>query len=156
MAGLVRHGARFVSQAENRPGAILARLDDALREQPTLSLCTALCVAIHTDHVVVSSAGHPAPIVVRLDGRIREIGGGGPILGLSAGANWPERTVMVSPDETVLLYTDGVTDTHGETERFGQQRLAELLIEYSHLSPPELLAELETALDRFQLGRQSD
>jgi hypothetical protein len=41
MAGLVRHGARFVSQAENRPGAILARLDDALREQPTLSLCSA-------------------------------------------------------------------------------------------------------------------
>jgi anti-anti-sigma factor len=152
----VRHGARFVSQAENRPGAILARLDDALREQPTLSLCTALCVGIHTDHVLVSSAGHPAPIVVRLDGRIREIGGGGPILGLSAGANWPERTVMVSPDETVLLYTDGVTDTHGETERFGQQRLAELLIEHSHLSPPELLTELEAALDRFQLGRQSD
>ena len=135
MAGLVRHGARFVSQAENRPGAILARLDDALREQPTLSLCTALCVCIHTDRVLMSSAGHPAPIVVRLDGRIREIGGGGPILGLSSGASWPERTVRVSADETVLLYTDGVTDTHGETERFGQQRLAELLIEHSHLSP---------------------
>ena len=156
MAGLVRHGARFVSQAENRPGAILARLDDALREQRTLSLCTALCVCIHTDHVLVSSAGHPAPIVVRLDGRIREIGGGGPILGLSSGASWPERTVRVSADETVLLYTDGVTDTHGETERFGQHRLAELLIEHSHLSPPELLAELETSLHRFQLGRQSD
>lgn len=156
MAGLVRHGARFVSQAENRPGAILARLDDALREQRTLSLCTALCVCIHTDHVLVSSAGHPAPIVVRLDGRIREIGGGGPILGLSSGASWPERTVRVSADETVLLYTDGVTDTHGETERFGQHRLAELLIEHSHLSPPELLTELETSLHRFQLGRQSD
>ena len=35
MAGLMRHGARFVSQAEVGPAAILARLDDALRQQPT-------------------------------------------------------------------------------------------------------------------------
>jgi anti-anti-sigma factor len=156
MAGLVRHGARFVSQTENGPAAILARLDHALREQPTLSLCSALCVSVRADHLVVSSAGHPSPILVRLDGRIREIGGGGPMLGFLPGASWPERTVPVGPDETVLLYTDGVTDTRGEPERFGQRRLADLLIEHADLCPDELLGELESALEQFQLGPQSD
>jgi anti-anti-sigma factor len=156
MAGLVRHGARFVSQTESGPAAILARLDHVLREQPTVSLCSALCVCVHPGHLVVSSAGHPGPIVVSGDGRIREIGGGGPMLGFVSGANWPERTVQVAPGEIVLLYTDGVTDTRGETDRFGQRRLAELLIREADRSPHELLAELESALDRFRLGRQSD
>jgi serine phosphatase RsbU (regulator of sigma subunit) len=156
MAGLVRHGARFVSQAENGPAAILARLDDALREQSTVSLCSALCISVRTDHLLVSSAGHPGPLVVRRDGRIREIGGAGPLLGIAPGGRWPERSLRVGPDETVLLYTDGVTDTRGKTERFGGQRLRELLIEHAGRAPDALLAELESALDRFQVGPQSD
>jgi anti-anti-sigma factor len=156
MAGLVRHGARFVSQLERRPAAVLGRLDHALREQPTLSLCSALCVAFRSDHLVISSAGHPHPIIVRRDGRVREVGGGGPVLGVVSDAVWPERTIRVSPGETVLLYTDGVTDTLGEGERFGQRRVAELLIEHADSPPHELLARLEAALDRFQRGPQSD
>jgi anti-anti-sigma factor len=156
MAALVRHGARFMSQADKPPAAVLAGLDDALRQQPRLSLCSALCMSVQSTHLLVSSAGHPGPLIVRQDGRIREIGGGGPMLGVPSGAAWPERTVPVGPEETVLLYTDGVTDARGETERFGQQRLAELLIEHASLSPGDLLAELESALDRFQRGPQSD
>ena len=156
MAGLMRHGARFVSQAESGPGAILARLDDALRQQPAVSLCSALCMSVQSDHLLVSSAGHPGPVVVRRDGRIREIGGAGPLLGVASGGSWPERTVRVAPDETVLLYTDGVTDTRGNAERFGEPRLTELLVEHADEAPDVLLAELESALDRFQLGPQSD
>jgi anti-anti-sigma factor len=156
MAGLVRHGARFVSQVESSPAAILARLDDALRQQPAVSLCSALCISIHSDHLLVSSAGHPGPVVVRRDGRIREIGGAGPLLGVASGGSWPGRTVRVGPDETVLLYTDGVTDTRGKTDRFGEPRLADLLIDHADDPPDALLAALESALDRFQLGPQSD
>ena len=156
MSGLVRHGARFISQGESRPAAILARLDDVLREQPAVSLCSALCMSIHSDQLLVSSAGHPGPVVVRGDGRVREIGGGGPLLGLASGGSWPERTVRVGADETVLLYTDGVTDTQGRAERFGQRRLTDLLIKHADEAPEALLAELESALDGFQLGPQSD
>jgi anti-anti-sigma factor len=156
MAALVRHGARYVSQVEHGPAAVLGRLDEALREQPTLSMCSALCVAVHSDQLVISSAGHPEPIIVRQDGRVREVGGGGPLLGAVSEPAWPERAIPVSPGETVLLYTDGVTDTRGESERFGQQRLAELLIEHADSPPHELLAALEAALDRFERGPQSD
>jgi anti-anti-sigma factor len=156
MAGLMRHGARFVSQAESGPAAILARLDDALAQRPAMSLCSALCISVQPDHLLVSSAGHPGPVVVRRDGRVREIGGAGPLLGLVSGESWPERTVRVGPEETVLLYTDGVTDTKGKAERFGKPRLTELLVEHADEAPDALLAELESALDRFQLGPQSD
>jgi anti-anti-sigma factor len=156
MAGLVRHGARFASQTETSPAAILSRLDDALRQQPTLALCSALCVRIEPDRLLVSSAGHPAPMLVRLDGRIREIGGGGPMLGAFPDPVWPERAVVVGSDETVFLYTDGVTDTNGAGERFGQRRLARFLVDHAQLPPQELLGELEGALDDFQHEAPSD
>ena len=74
MTSLVRHGARFLGKYEQSPGKILARLNEELRQQPGMWLCSALCVRLHRDRVVISSAGHPAPFVVRADGRIREIG----------------------------------------------------------------------------------
>jgi anti-anti-sigma factor len=156
MAALVRHGARFVSRTEPGPAAILARLDEALRQRTALSLCSALCVRFHADRLLLSSAGHPGPLIVSGSGRIREIGGGGPLLGVSASPRWPERSVSVGQDETVLLYTDGVTDTRGASERFGLRRLSTLLVESAHCAPAELLAELELALERFQVGPQSD
>jgi anti-anti-sigma factor len=156
MAALVRSGARFISQAERSPSAILARLDEALRQRSALSLCSALCVCLDEGNLLLSSAGHPGPLIVRGDGRIREIGGGGPMLGVSPDAAWPERSITVEPGETVLLYTDGVTETRGATQRFGIGRLEDVLVGSAALLPAELLAQLELALAQFQLGPQSD
>lgn len=156
MTSLVRHGARFLAKHEDTPSGILARLDEALREQPGLSLCSALCVRLEGGRFVMSSAGHPAPLVVRSDGRVREIGGSGPLLGGWEGSMWEDRAVPLSYGETLLMYTDGVTDTRGEDERFGAARLRRLLAEHAGAGPRELLTELEAALDRFQAEGHSD
>ena len=156
MTSLVRHGARFISKHEHTPSRILARLDEALREQPGLSLCSALCVRLDGDRFVMSSGGHPPPLVVRDDGRVREIGGSGPILGGWPDSVWEDREVQVGPEETLVMYTDGVTDTRGEIERFGLARLRHMLAAAAGARPDELLAKLEAALDEFQAEGHSD
>ncbi len=124
---LVRHGARFLAREGLGPSAILSRIDRDLRERPGLSLCTALCLRLEGSRVVMSSAGHPSPLVVRGDGVVRELAGTGPLLGGWAESSWEEQTVELGPDDVLVLYTDGVTDARGESERFGLQRLRELL-----------------------------
>ncbi|HLY49520.1 MAG TPA: GAF domain-containing SpoIIE family protein phosphatase [Solirubrobacteraceae bacterium] len=156
MTSLVRHGARFLAKQEYEPSAILAHLDEALREQPGLSLCSALCVRLQEGGMLMSSAGHPAPLVARDDGRIREIGGSGPILGGWENSSWEDREIRIGPDETLLMYTDGVTDTRGATERFGIARLRRLLTELAGSSPRELLSSLQVALDAFQTEGHAD
>jgi hypothetical protein len=156
MTSLVRHGARFLAKREHLPSAILARLDEALRERSALSLCSALCVRLDAGGFLMSSAGHPAPLLVRDDGRLREIGGSGPILGGWADSTWEDRSVRVGGDETLLMYTDGVTDTRGESERFGPVRLRHLLAERAGSSPAQLLSELRAALDEFQTEGHAD
>jgi PAS domain S-box-containing protein len=156
LTSLVRHGGRFLSRYERGPSRILAGLNDALREQPGLWLCTALCARLHRGEAVIASAGHPPALVVRDDGRVREIGAVGPILGGWAGSGSADRAVPIAADETLFLYTDGVIDTRGEHERFGVARLKRVLREAAGRAPDELLSEVEAALDRFQVGTQAD
>ena len=156
LTSLVRHGTRFLSKYERSPSRILLRLNEALSEQRGLLLCTAVCVRLEREQAVIASAGHPAPLVVRDDGRVREIGTAGPILGAWTGKPAAEQAVPVAPDETLFLYTDGVIDTLGEDERFGSERLKRLLATHAGQTPDGLLSSLEAELDRFQVGAQAD
>jgi PAS domain S-box-containing protein len=156
LTSLVRHGARFLSRYERKPSQILGGLNDALREQPGLWLCTALCVRLNGTEAVMASAGHPAPLVVRDDGRVREIGLAGPILGAWAAAGSVDRAVPIASDETLIVFTDGVLDARGEQERFGLRRLKRVLSEHAGASPERLLSALEAELERFQAGPPAD
>jgi PAS domain S-box-containing protein len=156
LTSLLRHGARFVSQTGTRPAGILRRLDMALKQHATLSLCTTLCARLTAGELVFCSAGHPMPLVVGVDGSVREVGEPGRILGLADVYDWKDQAVPIRLGETVLLYTDGVTDTRGEHQRFGDARLRELLGRGCALSPAELLASLDAALAAFQVGPQAD
>jgi PAS domain S-box-containing protein len=156
LTSLLRHGARFISQTGTRPAGILRRLDMALKQRSTLSLCTTLCARLTTQELVFCSAGHPMPLLVGTDGAVREMGAPGRLLGLMDIYDWQDQTMPLRPGETVVLYTDGVTDTRGRQQRFGDTRLRELLSRGGALSPAELLASLDAALAAFQVGAQAD
>lgn len=149
MTALMRHGARFASRLEPQPAAILARLNEFLRQRAGDAMCTALCVQFRANQLVAASAGHPPALIVDRAGEIREEPTTGPLLGAFASAMWPEQTIDVSPDELILLYTDGVTETAGRSERFGSERLRALLSEHASATPATLIASLEAALDAF-------
>ena len=55
----------------------------------------------------------------------------------------------------MLFYTDGVTDTPGAEERFGESRLLKV-VESTGGSPGELLAVMDAALREFQQRDVSD
>lgn len=155
MTSLVRHGARFVGEHLPDPAQILARLDSALRQQSALSLCSALCLRIDGDRICLASAGHPLPLIVTDDG-VRTVGASGSVLGAFADSEWPTTEFVLRPDEVLLLYTDGVTDTVGSSERFGEQRLHKTMAECGPLASDELLNCLDKSLSGFQVGPQAD
>jgi serine phosphatase RsbU (regulator of sigma subunit) len=105
----------FSARRDARPAAILADIDDALKQRGLLSLCTALCLKLTEEDVVVSSAGHPMPLIAAADGRVRVVGSPGILLGTLEQRSWREERLALEPGETLLIYTDGVTDTRGST-----------------------------------------
>lgn len=156
LTSLMRHGARFISQTDPRPAAILQRLDSALKQRSTMSPCTALCLLLGEERMTLCSAGHPVPLVVSAAGEVRALGHPQLLLGVSDPFEWHDEEVTLDPDETIVLHTDGVTDTRGADERFGEERLNGVLARFAGAAPDELLAHLDAALTDFQVGAQAD
>ncbi|HST32442.1 MAG TPA: SpoIIE family protein phosphatase, partial [Solirubrobacteraceae bacterium] len=156
VTSLVRHTARAASEFDPRPAQVLARIDAALRRRPAVSLCTALCLRISPDGATLAVGGHPPPLCIG-EGGVDEIGEHGTLLGALARTRWPETRVELRAGETLVAFTDGVTDTVGEGGvRWGTDRLQAALAAARGLAPAEIAARLVGALDEFQVGAQAD
>jgi PAS domain S-box-containing protein len=156
VTSLVRHTARAASEFDSRPAQVLARIDAALQRRPTLSLCTALCIRISADGATIAVGGHLLPLRVGARGAA-EVGQHGTLLGALEHAKWPEAPVQIDPGESLVAFTDGVTDAVGEGgERLGMARLIESLAGVGSDSPLAIRERLVARLDEFQVGAQAD
>ncbi|MFC4031106.1 PP2C family protein-serine/threonine phosphatase [Streptomyces polygonati] len=91
----------------------------------------------------LTSAGHPAPLVVRTDGRVEAVPTRGTLVGAMPTVAARTETVTLAPGETCVLFTDGITEARGGPgggEFFGETRLRRAL---SHVAgrPPEAVVE---------------
>ncbi|MFH8760038.1 PP2C family protein-serine/threonine phosphatase [Streptomyces atroolivaceus] len=78
----------------------------------------------------LTSAGHPAPLVIRNDGRVEEIETRGTLVGALPHIDVRTVETDLRPGETCLLYTDGVTEARGGPlgdELYGEERLKRAL-----------------------------
>ncbi len=91
----------------------------------------------------LTSAGHPAPLVVRNDGRVEEIPTHGSLVGALDQVTARTVEAVLLPGETCLLYTDGITEARGGPlggELFGDERLKRALAECAGM-PGEAVVE---------------
>jgi sigma-B regulation protein RsbU (phosphoserine phosphatase) len=155
LTALVRHSTRMAARFDPRPSRVLSLINEVLREQPRLSLVTAVCALVDSAgeraKVTVASAGHPLPLRRRPGEPPAPLGDHGVLLGVGAEEDWSESVVDVAPGETLLFYTDGVTETPGEGTRFGEERLHETVARASE-QPEVLLREIARSLREFQDG----
>ena len=156
LTSLVRHTARAASDFDPRPARILDRVDAALKREPSISICTALCVRFSQGEGTIAAGGHPLPLCLSAEG-VRQVGRPGTLLGAFGQVDWPEAPFVVQPGETLVGFTDGVTDTVGaNAERFGLGRLQAILDEVTEERPSVIRQRLAAALEGFQVGAQAD
>ncbi len=156
VTALLRHGARFASHLEPEPVAIIRRLDEELRRRADPMMASALCAALHDHSLLVCSAGHPPALLIAAEGTATEAPSSGPLLGAFPDSIWHQERVPVSDGDTVLLYTDGVTETAGPQGRFGTDRLREFASYHAGSAPQALLDALAAELERFRGGPATD
>jgi sigma-B regulation protein RsbU (phosphoserine phosphatase) len=155
LTALVRHSGRMAARFDPRPARVLSLVNEALRQQPRLSLVTAVCALVERNgdsaRVTVASAGHPLPLRRRPGEPPETLGDHGVLLGVDGEDDWTETVVDIAPGDTLLFFTDGVTETPGEATRFGDGRLREAVARAGD-TPGALLGEIERALREFQAG----
>jgi PAS domain S-box-containing protein len=156
VTSLVRHTAWAASDFDPDPSSVLKRIDVALKRRPGLPLCTALCLSIDGEECTVACGGHPPLLHVKEDG-VGEVGVPGTLLGAFANVDWPHATVRLQPGEILVAITDGVTDAVGrDGERFGHERLRQILLGARGEPPGAIRGLLLDELEGFQIGAQAD
>ena len=114
------------------PSACLTRLNALLYADNLADMFVTLAYGIldsNTGEVVYSLAGHPAPYLIEVEGRVSEIEMvGGTILGIFPSIEYVEHQITLQPGECLLLYTDGVTESMDRLGRlYGNARLEAFL-----------------------------
>ncbi|MGI8708696.1 MAG: SpoIIE family protein phosphatase [Actinomycetota bacterium] len=136
LTGLARHTIRAATMQGLSPEAVLSTLNAALRRheeeaEESAQFCTVTYALMKESseeaRVRIVSGGHPLPLVLRADGTVEEVGVPGMLLGVVPDPELQEAEVVLNPGDSIMLYTDGVTDGRREGELFGEQRLQAVL-----------------------------
>jgi sigma-B regulation protein RsbU (phosphoserine phosphatase) len=140
------------------PNEILTRTNELLIKQNSMYQFVTVFLGIidvRTGSVVYSDGGHNRPYLRQGGQPARMLPrGGGIALGVMPEAVFRLHTLQLQPDDTLILYTDGVTEAIAADDSFyGEARLETLL---SSL-PPESLASrwveaVMTSVDDFTRG----
>ncbi len=106
-----------------------------------------------TGDMCYSNAGHNPPLLLRSNGEIQRLEGGGPVLGILPGISYEEEHCFLTPGDVVLLYSDGVTEANNPAgEEFGEDRLVRL-VEEARCQPAEkILGAVTQAVQDWMAG----
>ncbi|HUO30897.1 MAG TPA: SpoIIE family protein phosphatase [Bryobacteraceae bacterium] len=106
-----------------------------------------------TGELAYCNAGHNPPVVVRANGSVEYLEGGGTVLGILSIATYSEYRVKLEPGDLLAIYSDGVTEANnGKEEEFGDERFAAVLSANRQKSANEIVAAVSQALTDFAAG----
>jgi sigma-B regulation protein RsbU (phosphoserine phosphatase) len=159
--GLVRHTIRSSAFDGVMPSTLLRRLnemllrnaaerdeigDDDLPVSPRF--CTVLVGAVQpTDSgvdIILCSAGHPLPLVRRVAGSVVPVGIPGTLLGVTDDVTLSDTVVHLDPGESLVCYTDGLTDRRQGRRAFGEEGVVKALYQGKGLPADELARLIES------------
>jgi len=149
-AAILIASVRSALQAEGlRQGATVTEIVEHLNHQVFRDTASNMFVTmvygvLHPKTSVFEyvNAGHPYPLLFGSNGSLTELETGGCFLGVSETIDYVKGHAVVRPGSTLVVYSDGVTDTMSPSEElYGRRRLIELVRDNLE-KPAEELREL--------------
>jgi phosphoserine phosphatase RsbU/P len=158
-AALIMAETRSVLRAQfhatNSTSDILAMLNEELYEDLTSAelFITMFYVKYDTSNrlLTYASAGHNRPLLYRPGSRsCTELDAEGLIIGVKKQVHFEEKNIQLQKGDTLLLYTDGVTEAQNESdELFGEGRLCETLSAVHEEHPDRIIDRILVEVSAF-------
>lgn len=132
---LARYSLRAAALVEDGPGEVLSAVNEAVLLDPA-SGEHIYCTVAYGEftprgegnwQATFAIGGHPPPLVLRKGGSVEYIQGEGTIIGSFGSQHYAAVPVSLAPGDSVLLYSDGMTDLPTEGGWLGIEGLAEAL-----------------------------
>ena len=145
---------RTVSIGGRSPSNAISRTNDLILADARSGLFVTMFYTIlqpRSGDIAYVNAGHMPPLVVRADeGTAEELRVPGMALGILPDQRFGEYTSHLEQGDTLILYTDGVTDAmNAQQESFGLARLKELVQSHRHEAARDLADTINRAVAVF-------
>jgi len=142
------------------PAWVLEQANNLLCERNPMELFVTVMYAIFSPEersLVCASAGHSPPLLRQTDGCVETmVMNTGVALGIMPGMGYHDVRRKMFPQETVLMYTDGVTEAFSPTgEEYGVERLARWFAKQESTTPKALVDLLLVDVAGFVAGAES-
>jgi sigma-B regulation protein RsbU (phosphoserine phosphatase) len=104
-----------------------------------------------------ANCGHNPPFLVRAGGGVERLTATATVIGLFEDWKCEIRDVPLNPGDTLVIYTDGVTEAaNAAGEEFGEERLCEIIRRERHQPAGRLMEVIGAAVREFSVGEQAD
>ena len=132
MTAAARHAIRALAYWNPDPADVLAKVNEVMLAGGYEDrFVTAKLAYLRREggrlRVTLASAGHPGPALVRPDGRVDVLSGGGLPLGLFPDADPQTEELELGEDDLLFFYSDGLTDARSPDMRYFEDSLADEL-----------------------------
>jgi len=155
----VRSAVRALSYGQDvvSPAHILTRVNDSLlRQMPPEQFVTAvlLLLDVKTGELTGAGAGHPDPVICGTSCRSLRLAAGPPLGSLPG--EYEEVVETLNPSETLVAYTDGLTEARRGPRFYGEERLIALLSKLEKPGPHFAAEALVSDVMKFAEGKLQD
>ena len=161
VTGLVRDVIRILVDDGKPMSEILCRVNRTLVQRGGGRYCTLAMASVtrRADRdldVCLHLAGHDRAVLVRADGKTSFVGEGGTALGLLETISSPDTQVTLHPGDSLIFYTDGVTERRRGRELFGTGRLKDAAAPLAGYPADVIAARLRSTTINFSVEEPRD
>jgi sigma-B regulation protein RsbU (phosphoserine phosphatase) len=144
---------RVVAHDNLEPADVLQRTNDLIISDTHSDLFVTVFYVIldpESGTLIYANGGHNPPLLVRQNGEVESLRARGIVLGIVSPIHLEEKRTTVEPGDTLIMYTDGVTDAiNTDEEEFGTARLAQIVQHTRDHPPQKMLSEISDEVLAF-------
>jgi sigma-B regulation protein RsbU (phosphoserine phosphatase) len=166
LTSLARYTLRAAAIYDPDPVAVLHNLNSVMGQEyhgDAPRFCTVIFGLLAPDDegcvVTLAGGGHPEALLLRADGTAApQATPGGQLIGILPDVHVATTVTRLAPGDTLLLYTDGLTEARTGTgsERFGDEALCAFATELAPTTAPGAVSAVKNLLDSFGDGLDDD
>jgi sigma-B regulation protein RsbU (phosphoserine phosphatase) len=153
-----RYTLRSAAVYDPEPAAVLRNLNAVLYQDYEAAghrHCTVIFGILERQGsgyvATIASGGHPPALLVRSGGSVSyQSTDGGTLIGILAEPRLVQRTIPLGPGDTLILYSDGLTEARTRTgERYGEEALRDFVEDLGPAGAPVVVDAIAGLLTTF-------
>jgi serine phosphatase RsbU (regulator of sigma subunit)/HAMP domain-containing protein len=128
---MIKYAVRAFVAAGFSPGRVIGEINRMVAEGGDPSDIVTLWLGridVGNGRVMWAGGGHPAGLLRSAQtGQVAHLSATGPLLGAMASVTYTDESTVIGPGDTLLLYTDGVTEARSGNTFFGEDNVERAL-----------------------------